>query len=66
MPTEFLLLYRIFFFLAILGFLLFHMKLSTVLSRSVKNFAAHCIESVDCFIFDFSRQGFSVAKELVL
>ena len=37
MPPEILLLYRI--VLAILSFLLFHMKLSTVLSRSVKNFA---------------------------
>ena len=39
--------------LAILGFLLFHMKLSIVLLRSVKNFFCnfdgHCIESVDCF-----------------
>ena len=37
MPPEVLLLYRI--VLAILGFLLFHMKLNTVLLRSVKNFA---------------------------
>ena len=37
MPPEVLLLYRI--VLAILGFLLFQMKLSTVLSRSLKNFA---------------------------
>ena len=37
MPPEVLLLYRI--VLAILGFLLFHMKLSTILSRSLKNFA---------------------------
>ena len=32
-----------------LFFLLFHVKLSTVLSRSVKNFAGHCIESVQYF-----------------
>ena len=37
MHPEVLLLHRI--VLAILGFLLFHMKLSTVLLRSVKNFA---------------------------
>ena len=37
MPPEILLLYRI--VLTILGFLLFKMKLSTILSRSVKNFA---------------------------
>ena len=37
MPPEVLLLYRI--VLAILGFLIFHMMLSTVLSRSMKNFA---------------------------
>ena len=37
MIPEVLLLYRI--VLAVLGFLFFHMKLSTVLSRSVKNFA---------------------------
>ena len=37
MPSEVLLLYRI--VLGLLGFLLFHMKLSTVLSRSVNNFA---------------------------
>ena len=35
MPLEVLLLYRI--ILAILGFLFFHMKLTIVLSRSVKN-----------------------------
>ena len=44
MPPEVLLLYRI--VLDILGFLLFHMKLSTVLSRSLKNFAGHSVESV--------------------
>ena len=37
MPPEILLLYRN--VLTILGCLLFHMKLSTVLSRSLKNFA---------------------------
>ena len=37
MPPEVLLLYRIVF--PILGFFISHMKLSTVLSRSVKNFA---------------------------
>ena len=37
MPPEVLLLYGIAF--ALLCFLLFHMKLSTVLSSSVKNFA---------------------------
>ena len=37
MPPEVLSLYWI--VLAILGFLLFYVKLSTVLSRSVKNFA---------------------------
>ena len=37
MPPEVLLLYRIVF--AVPGFLLFYMKLSTVLSRSVNNFA---------------------------
>ena len=36
------------------GFLVFHMKLSFVLLRSVKNsvlmgFDGYCIESVDCF-----------------
>ena len=31
------------------GFLFYHMKLNIVLSRSVKNFAGHCIESVVCF-----------------
>ena len=36
MPPEVLLLYRI--VLAILGFLLFHTKLSIIISRSVKNF----------------------------
>ena len=40
--------------LVILGFLLFHMKLSTLLSRSVKNFFCdfdgHCIESVGSMI----------------
>ena len=30
-------------------FLLFHITLSTIFSRSVKNFAGHYIESVDCF-----------------
>ena len=51
MPPEVILLYGI--VLAILGFLLFHIKLSTVLSGSVMNFAGHCIESVDqlfCFL----------------
>ena len=37
MPPEVPLLYRI--VLAILGFLLFHMRLNTILSRSVKKFA---------------------------
>ena len=46
MSPEVLLLYRT--VLAIMGVLLFY-KLSTILSRFVKNFAGHCIESVDCF-----------------
>ena len=37
MPPEVPLLYRI--VLVVLGFLLFHMKLSIILSRSVNNFA---------------------------
>ena len=41
MPPEVLLLYRI--VLANLGFLLFHMKLGTVLLRSVKNFAGNLL-----------------------
>ena len=44
MPPEVPLLYRT--VLATLSILLFHMKLSIILSRSVKNFAGHCIESV--------------------
>ena len=34
-----------------IGFLLLfsHMKLSIVLSKSVKNFDGYCIDSVDCF-----------------
>ena len=44
MPPEVPLLYRT--VLAILGFLLFHIKLSIVILRSMKNFAGHCIESV--------------------
>ena len=39
--------------LAILAFLFFHMKLSIILLKSVKNCAADfdgdCIEAVDCF-----------------
>ena len=56
MPPEVPLLYRI--DLTILGFLLFHLKLSIVLSRFVKNFAVifygYCIESVNCNI-DFGK-----------
>ena len=48
MPPEVPLLYRI--VLAFLGVLLFHTEVSTVLSRPVKNFAGHCIESVGCFL----------------
>ena len=44
MPPEVPLLYKI--VLAILCFLLFLMRLSAVLLRSVKNFAGHCVESV--------------------
>jgi hypothetical protein len=46
MPLDVLLLYRSILGLAILGFLVFHMELSIVLSRSIENCIGILVEIV--------------------
>ena len=62
MPPEVFLLYRI--VLNILGFLFFHMKLSTILSRSVKNFPGILMDITLNLYIAFGKVAYPRAWEI--